>query len=162
MISQIEPVDLHVGARVRTRRRYLGLSQSDLANACGITFQQIQKYERGANRISASRIVQIGKVLSVGPAFFFAGLDCQPEGAEADAAEEIRNALAQDFEVARLLDALAALSADARKPTLRLFMASLEACEDIAAAMRRGPQRQAPAEFLTVEQARALVEGSPA
>lgn len=58
-----EPVDVAVGDRIRNRRRHLGFSQGDLAKACGITFQQIQKYERGANRVSASRLMQLAKIL---------------------------------------------------------------------------------------------------
>jgi len=68
------PVDHHVGAAVRTRRVELGMSQTDLANAVGITFQQIQKYENGANRVSASRLWQFAAVLSVPVDSFFAGL----------------------------------------------------------------------------------------
>lgn len=66
-------VDVEVGARVRDRRRALGLSQTALAEAVGVTFQQIQKYERGANRMGASRLQQIGDALKVPPAFFFDG-----------------------------------------------------------------------------------------
>ena len=54
-----DPIDVAVGARIRIRRRWLGLSQTQLANALGITFQQVQKYERGANRVSASMLVKI-------------------------------------------------------------------------------------------------------
>lgn len=56
--NSINPVDLHVGARVRMRRKFLGLSQTDLADAIGLTFQQVQKYERGSNRISASQALR--------------------------------------------------------------------------------------------------------
>lgn len=67
------PIDKHVGARVRMRRMLLGMSQEKLGDQLGITFQQVQKYENGTNRISASRMVQIGRVLEVPPAFFFEG-----------------------------------------------------------------------------------------
>ena len=63
--TQPHPFDLEVGARVASRRRKLGLSQTDLGQAVGITFQQVQKYERGTNRISASRLYEISKVLKV-------------------------------------------------------------------------------------------------
>ena len=63
--------DQHVGARVRMRRMLLGISQTDLGKAAGITFQQVQKYEKGTNRISASRLVQFADVLRVPVAFFF-------------------------------------------------------------------------------------------
>lgn len=67
------PVDIHVGAKVKTRRITLGLSQEELADAIGLTFQQVQKYERGTNRISASRLFQIAKALKVPIEFFFDG-----------------------------------------------------------------------------------------
>jgi transcriptional regulator with XRE-family HTH domain len=68
---RIDAVDLHVGSRVRSRRRQLGLSQTELGVAIGIVFQQIQKYEKGTNRISSSRLHQISMVLKVAPAYFF-------------------------------------------------------------------------------------------
>ncbi len=58
-----DPIDVAVGARIRIRRRWLGFSQTQLANALGITFQQVQKYERGANRVSASMLVKIASKL---------------------------------------------------------------------------------------------------
>jgi len=66
-----DAVDLHVGLRVRSRRTQLGISQTGLADALGITFQQIQKYEKGKNRISSSRLHDIAKVLKVTPPYFF-------------------------------------------------------------------------------------------
>jgi len=63
MVDGPEPVDIAVGARVRIRRRSQGLSQTNLADALGITFQQVQKYERGANRVSASMLVKIAAKL---------------------------------------------------------------------------------------------------
>ncbi|MCP4393101.1 MAG: helix-turn-helix domain-containing protein [Alphaproteobacteria bacterium] len=65
------PIDIHVGERVRLRRTLLGLSQEKLGQAIGLTFQQIQKYERGLNRIGASRLWSISKVLDVPVNFFF-------------------------------------------------------------------------------------------
>jgi transcriptional regulator with XRE-family HTH domain len=67
------PIDLHVGSRVRMRRLMLKMSQEKLGDALGITFQQIQKYEKGANRIGASRLQHISEVLQVPAAFFFEG-----------------------------------------------------------------------------------------
>ncbi len=69
------PVDLYVGARLRIRRKVLGLSQTQLADALGITFQQIQKYERGANRISASKLYEAARLLQSPVSYFFEGLD---------------------------------------------------------------------------------------
>jgi transcriptional regulator with XRE-family HTH domain len=65
------PIDVHVGRRVRLRRTLLGLSQEKLAEALGLTFQQVQKYERGANRVGASRLFDLSRVLDVPVAFFF-------------------------------------------------------------------------------------------
>lgn len=65
------PVDIHVGARVRLRRTLLGLSQEKLGEAIGLTFQQVQKYERGANRIGSSRLYDLARVLDVPVGFFF-------------------------------------------------------------------------------------------
>src|SRR5258706_13748740 len=65
------PIDLHVGSRVRLRRMMLGMSQEKLGERLGITFQQIQKYEKGTNRIGASRLQHIARVLSVPVSFFF-------------------------------------------------------------------------------------------
>src|SRR3954447_8504909 len=67
------PIDIHVGSRVRLRRNMLGMSQEKLGENLGITFQQIQKYEKGTNRIGASRLQHIARVLSVPVAFFFEG-----------------------------------------------------------------------------------------
>ena len=65
------PIDAHVGARVRLRRTLLGMSQEKLGEAIGLTFQQVQKYERGANRIGASRLFDLSRVLDVPVSFFF-------------------------------------------------------------------------------------------
>lgn len=69
------PVDVHVGQRVRQRRWMIGMTQQQLADQVGIKFQQIQKYETGTNRISASRLWDIAEALGVPVAFFFDGLD---------------------------------------------------------------------------------------
>ena len=66
-----DPVDIHVGLRLRLRRTLIGMSQEQLAAALSITFQQVQKYERGANRISASRLFQASRALGVPVAWFF-------------------------------------------------------------------------------------------
>lgn len=66
-----DPVDVHVGSRLRMRRNLVGLSQEQLGKSLGLTFQQIQKYERGINRMGSSRLFQIAKTLSVPVAYFF-------------------------------------------------------------------------------------------
>ncbi len=73
------PIDRHVGSRVRMRRVLLGMSQEKLGDALGLTFQQIQKYEKGTNRIGASRLQQISRTLNVPPSFFFDGAPLQDE-----------------------------------------------------------------------------------
>lgn len=69
------PIDVHVGNRIRLRRTLLGLSQEKLASLLGLTFQQVQKYERGMNRVGASRLWDIGKVLEVPIGFFYEDMD---------------------------------------------------------------------------------------
>jgi transcriptional regulator with XRE-family HTH domain len=71
------PIDIHVGSRVRMRRMLVSMSQEKLGEQLGLTFQQVQKYEKGANRIGASRLFQISQILTVPVDFFFDGL--QPE-----------------------------------------------------------------------------------
>ncbi|MEC8182626.1 MAG: helix-turn-helix transcriptional regulator [Pseudomonadota bacterium] len=70
-ITNNNAIDVHVGRRVRLRRTLLGMSQEQLGDALNITFQQVQKYERGSNRISASRLWDIGQILDVPVSFFF-------------------------------------------------------------------------------------------
>ena len=74
--SRPSPIDTHVGARIRLRRTLLGMSQERLGEALGLTFQQVQKYERGANRVGASRLFDLSRVLDVPISFFF---DDMPE-----------------------------------------------------------------------------------
>ncbi len=76
------PIDLHVGARIRTRRKILGVSQEKLAESLGLTFQQVQKYERGANRVSASKLYEIAAALQTQIAYFFEGLADPAENGE--------------------------------------------------------------------------------
>ena len=73
------PVDVHVGKRVRHRRWMVGMTQQQLAEKVGIKFQQIQKYETGMNRVSASRLWDIAAALSVPVSFFFEGLESKPD-----------------------------------------------------------------------------------
>ena len=77
------PVDQHVGSRVRMRRMILAMSQTNLGNALGLTFQQVQKYEKGTNRIGASRLQQISHILQVPVAFFFEGAPSVPSTPQA-------------------------------------------------------------------------------
>ena len=81
MEKRPHPVDCHVGAQVRLRRTLVGMSQEQLGARLGVTFQQVQKYEKGSNRISASRLWQIATILDVPVSFFFDGASApQPDG----------------------------------------------------------------------------------
>ncbi len=92
------PIDVHVGSRVRLRRNMLGMSQEKLGEALGITFQQIQKYEKGANRVGASRLQAIATVLNVPVSFFF-------EDAPGESGEVIRG-LSEESSTAYVVDFL--------------------------------------------------------
>jgi transcriptional regulator with XRE-family HTH domain len=81
------PVDIHVGSRVRLRRTLLGMSQEKLGEAIGLTFQQVQKYERGANRIGASRLFDLSRVLDVPVSFFFDDMANETAGRQGGFAE---------------------------------------------------------------------------
>ena len=85
------PIDEHVGLRIRLRRKELGISQERLADAIGLTFQQVQKYERAANRVSASKLYEMARVLKTSVGYFFEGLpDVAPEDA---APPDLRSAI---------------------------------------------------------------------
>ena len=88
------PIDIHVGSRIRLRRTMLGMSQEKLGEALGITFQQIQKYEKGTNRVGASRLQNISTILNVPVSFFFEDAPgdpstCQPGMAEANSSNYV-------------------------------------------------------------------------
>jgi transcriptional regulator with XRE-family HTH domain len=90
------PIDKHVGSRVRMRRMMLNMSQEKLGDALGLTFQQVQKYEKGTNRIGASRLQQISGILSVPVSFFFEGAPHSP-GHSAGMSEAPSPAYVSDF-----------------------------------------------------------------
>lgn len=90
------PIDVHVGLQVRLRRKELKISQEKLAETLGLTFQQIQKYERGSNRISASKLYEIARTLRVSISWFFEGLS-DPQAGRPDGFEEIEFPYAQNF-----------------------------------------------------------------
>ena len=80
MVKKVpNPIDKHVGSRVRMRRMMLSMSQEKLGDALGLTFQQVQKYEKGTNRIGASRLQQISHILQVPVSFFFEGAPAPPD-----------------------------------------------------------------------------------
>ena len=96
------PTDIHVGKRLRAQRILLGLSQEKLAAAVGLTFQQVQKYERGINRVSASRLYEFSKVLGVSVSYFFEGLE-ESENKNG-LAEETSDFITSDSENREILD----------------------------------------------------------
>jgi transcriptional regulator with XRE-family HTH domain len=77
-----DPIDIHVGGRIRTRRIYLDMRQEELARELGLTFQQVQKYESGANRVSASRLWEIAAILKTPLAYFFDQASNYPQDPE--------------------------------------------------------------------------------
>lgn len=96
--SNPEPVDVHVGSRVRLRRTLLGMSQDKLGKALSLTFQQVQKYERGANRIGSSRLYKLSQILDVPVSFFFDDMPAEVTGKATGMAEGGK----QTFEVGQL------------------------------------------------------------
>src|SRR4051794_28610027 len=87
-----DAVDQHVGSRIRMRRLMVGMSQSELGEAVGVTFQQVQKYEKGTNRVGAGRLQQVSEILRVAPEFFF---DQAPGQRKADNHAQAPNQLFQ-------------------------------------------------------------------
>src|SRR5262249_6558622 len=135
------PIDIHVGSRVRLRRNMLGFSQERLGEAIGLTFQQVQKYERGANRIGASRLHDLSRVLDVPVSFFFDDMDpVRAPAIPAGFAEPTAEAF--DSDPLRRRETVELVSAHYRlhdpRPRRRFF--------DPAKALARGPERGAGAE----------------
>jgi transcriptional regulator with XRE-family HTH domain len=122
------PVDVHIGQKIRARRNLLGLTQTDLANAAAITFQQIQKYERGTNRVGASRLQQFSDALGVPPSYFFDGAPTvgkkQPAPQEGELSEETIVSFLGTREGAALVRAFMAIK---QKPIRQTAIAFLEA-----------------------------------
>ena len=121
------PVDVHIGQKIRARRNLLGLTQTDLANAAAITFQQIQKYERGTNRVGASRLQQFSDALGVPPSYFFDGAPTvgkkQPAPQEGELSEETIVSFLGTREGAALVRAFIAIK---EKPIRQNAIAFLE------------------------------------
>ena len=115
-----DPIDIHVGARIRDRRKALKLSQSDLGDHLDLTFQQVQKYERGANRVSASMLYKAAAKLKVDIGFFFAGLDAydtDPAAADRDVVAFLRDPVGREAvrRLATMEPEIAALAVDLAK-----------------------------------------------
>ena len=131
-----DDVDLHVGKRLRRRRRLLGMTQQDLAGQVGVRFQQIQKYECGANRITSSRLYDLSRALNVSVQYFFDGLiPADAPATAANDAERLEGDILSQKETLELVRAYYRLSERPRKRLLELAKA-LES--DVADAANNG------------------------
>ncbi len=130
------PVDVLVGARLRMRRLMLDMSQTDVATPLGLTYQQFQKYEKGVNRVSASRLQQLSQLLQVPVPFFFEGLSMSAAGSAKEAAEGVAEADEALLDANAFLassDGVALLKAFTRIPNPKLRRAIVLLMEQIAA-----------------------------
>ncbi len=109
------PVDVHVGKRVKEIRTVRGLTQSNVAEQLGISFQQLQKYETGANRVSASRMFELSKLLGVSPSFFFEGLE----------GENYESMPAMDMETARIASVLSNITNEKLKRRIHTLISEI-------------------------------------
>lgn len=109
------PVDIHVGKRVKEIRTVRGLTQSNVAEHLGISFQQLQKYETGANRVSASRMFELSKLLDVSPSFFFEGLE----------GEKYETMPPMDMETARIASVLSSITNEKLKSRLNTLISEI-------------------------------------
>ena len=112
------PVDVHVGKRIRHRRWLVGVTQQQLAEKVGIKFQQIQKYETGANRVSASRLWDIAEALEVDVSFFFAGMDTAEVDGDANEPSTVPSDILNDKEALDLVRSYYSIPEEQRR---RLF-----------------------------------------
>ena len=130
------PIDKHVGSRVRMRRMMLSMSQEKLGDALGLTFQQVQKYEKGTNRIGASRLQQISQILQVPVSFFFDGAPHIPGSGRAEGMGEAPSpAYVSDFLATS--DGLALTKAFMRISDAKLRRRIVDLVEQIAASEKR-------------------------
>ncbi|HZC55799.1 MAG TPA: helix-turn-helix transcriptional regulator [Xanthobacteraceae bacterium] len=130
------PTDKHVGSRVRMRRMMLGMSQEKLGDALGLTFQQVQKYEKGTNRIGASRLQQISQILQVQVSFFFEGAPSAQLGTKTDSMGEAPSpAYVSDFLATS--DGLALTKAFMRIDDSKLRRRIVDLVEQIASREKR-------------------------
>jgi transcriptional regulator with XRE-family HTH domain len=130
------PTDKHVGSRVRMRRMMLGMSQEKLGDALGLTFQQVQKYEKGTNRIGASRLQQIAHILQVQVSFFFEGAPAAITSLKSDSMGEAPSpAYVSDFLATS--DGLALTKAFMRIDDSKLRRRIVDLVEQIASREKR-------------------------
>lgn len=116
----VHPVDIHVGKKIREARLVRGLTQSAVAKQLGLSFQQLQKYETGYNRVSASKLFELSQLLEVPPAFFFEGLG--------EAAEQVGSGL-MDEQTAKAVLALTSIRDEKVKSHLRSMIHEIASCE---------------------------------
>ncbi len=109
------PVDIHVGQRIKEIRTVRGFTQSNVAEHLGISFQQLQKYETGANRVSASRMFELSKLLNVSPSFFFEGLE----------GEKYETMPPMDMETARIASVLSSITNEKLKSRLNTLISEI-------------------------------------
>lgn len=109
------PVDIHVGKKLKHLRVLRGLTQTDVANGLNISFQQVQKYELGRNRISASRLFELANILDVPPAYFFDGLDD----------DKSAQSSALDDEATKIASMVARIKDDRLRSQIRNFITEL-------------------------------------
>ena len=122
--KEYDPIDCYVGNQIRLRRMALGMSQTVLGDALGITFQQIQKYEKGVNRVSASRLHRLAEGLKVAPTFFFDEASLQPS-ATSSADDDLNQFLASE-------EGLSLMKAFQRLPQKSLRRSIVEMIEQLA------------------------------
>ena len=114
-------IDEHLGKRLKARRLMLDLSQEKLADLVGVTFQQIQKYENGVNRIAGSRLWEMGKALGVPPGYFYEGLPVEAPGVAGEGAPDVVHDMMATQEGQRLLQIFGAIkSAKVRRRVVEL------------------------------------------
>ncbi len=118
-----DETDLHVGKRLRRRRRLLGMTQQDLASQVGVRFQQIQKYECGANRVTASRLFELSKAMNVSVQYFFDGIQVENAPNAANDAEHMEGDILSQKETLELVRAYYRLGERPRKRLLELAKA---------------------------------------
>ena len=117
----MDGIDIHLGRRLRRRRRILGLTQQQLADACGVRFQQIQKYECAANRMSAARLWQLSEVLEVPVNYFYEGLSDAEREAHVRETEAAANGSGEMFARKETHDLIQAFYSLSERPRQRLL-----------------------------------------
>lgn len=122
----VHPVDIHVGKKIRQARLVRGLTQSGVAKQLGLSFQQLQKYETGYNRVSASKLFELSQLLDVAPSYFFEGLG--------SGTPEPKPTALMDDQTAKAVQALASIQDEKVKNHLRSMIHEIAGCENVAEA----------------------------